>query len=162
MPQMYLGAAASPYDDRLVFIGDCGVSRLYKDGIGAAYRTAKAAASTAVFEGIATRDFERHFGKTCRSLDKDNTIGKWVFKFVPLMHRSRILRRGILRMVRAEQDRPGGARPMSMVLWDMFTGSAPYRDVLRRTLHPSFLASLAKNTLSEVRPLKRRRPVKEV
>jgi len=156
MPQMYLGAAVSPYDDGIVFIGDCGVSRLYKDGIGAAYRTAKAAASTAVFEGIAAPDFQRHFGKTYRSLDRDNRIGTWIFTFVPLMHKSRLTRRGILRMVRAEQSRSGGARPMSMVLWDMFTGSAPYRDVFRRALHPSFLASLVKSILSEIRPSKRR------
>ncbi len=82
MPQMYLGAAIQPYDDRLVFIGDCGVNRLYKDGIGGAYRAAKAAASTAVFEGIARQDFERHYGKVCRSLDKDNRIGKLIFTFV--------------------------------------------------------------------------------
>jgi CRP-like cAMP-binding protein len=31
---------------------------------------------------------------------------------------------------------------MSGVLWDTFTGSAPYRDVFRRTLHPLFLARL--------------------
>lgn len=161
MPQMYLEAAVSPYDDRLVFIGDCGVSRLYKDGIGAAYRTAKAAAATAVFEGIAALDFQRHFDKTCRSLDRDNRIGKLIFTFVPLMHKSRFLRRGILRMVRDEQNCPAGSRPMSTILWDMFTGSAPYRDVLRRTLHLSFLAALVKNILSEVRPPKRRRRPKE-
>lgn len=28
---------------------------------------------------------------------------------------------------------------MSTVLWDMFTGSAPYRDVFYRTLDPRFL-----------------------
>lgn len=162
MPQMYLGAALSPYDERLVFLGDCGVSRLYKDGIGAAYRTAKAAASTAVFEGVAAADFERHFGKTCRILDRDNRIGKLIFTFVPMMHKSSLLRRGILRMVQSEQSRSGTTRPMSMVLWDMFTGSAPYGDVFRRTLHLSFLAALAKNVLKEVRPLKRRRPAKEV
>ncbi len=162
MPQMVLGAAVSPFDDRLVFIGDCGVSRLYKDGIGAAYRTAKAAASTAVFEGIAAPDFERHFMKTCRSLDRDNRIGKWIFTFIPIMHKSRLLRRGVLRMVKAEQGRPDGARPMSNILWDMFTGSAPYRDVLGRALRLSFLASLAKNVLFEIRPLKRRRSMKEV
>jgi len=27
---------------------------------------------------------------------------------------------------------------MSMVLWDMFTGSAPYREALGRTFHPLF------------------------
>jgi hypothetical protein len=28
---------------------------------------------------------------------------------------------------------------MSTVLWDTFTGSAPYRDIFLRTLHPGFL-----------------------
>lgn len=161
MPQMYLGASVSPFDDRLVFVGDCGVSRLYKDGIGAAYRTAKAAASTAIFEGIAAPDFQRHFGKTCRSLDRDNRIGKWIFTFIPLMHKSRLLRRAVLRMVQTEQGRSDGTRPMSNILWDMFTGSAPYGDVLGRALRLSFLASLFKNILIEIRPLKKRRPMKE-
>jgi CRP-like cAMP-binding protein len=31
---------------------------------------------------------------------------------------------------------------MSTVLWDMFTGSAPYREVFLRTLHPMFLFRL--------------------
>jgi len=37
-----------------------------------------------------------------------------------------------------EQQKAGSRRPMSMVLWDTFTGSAPYRDILMRTLHPAF------------------------
>ena len=44
-----------PYADRLVLVGDSGVTRLYKDGIGAALRTAKAAAETAVLQGISSR-----------------------------------------------------------------------------------------------------------
>ena len=31
---------------------------------------------------------------------------------------------------------------MSSVLWDIFTGSAPYKSVLKRTMHPAFVASL--------------------
>ncbi len=161
MPQMYLGAAAQPYDDRLVFIGDCGVNRLYKDGIGGAYRAAKAAAATAVFKGIARQDFERHYGRVCRSLDKDNRIGKLIFTFIPLMHRSRMLRRGILRMVRAEQAGADKRRPMSLVLWDMFTGSAPYRDVFCRTFRPSFLGTLVWNIGGGIRLFGRRRKTKE-
>jgi hypothetical protein len=43
-PRLSMGSAAVPYGDRLVFIGDCGTTRRFKDGIGAAYRTAQAAA----------------------------------------------------------------------------------------------------------------------
>jgi hypothetical protein len=36
---------------------------------------------------------------------------------------------------------------MSSVLWDVFTGSAPYREILLRTLHPRFPATLAWNVV---------------
>ncbi|MFZ1059838.1 MAG: hypothetical protein WAP47_11695 [Candidatus Rokuibacteriota bacterium] len=34
---------------------------------------------------------------------------------------------------------PAGCNMMSIVLWDMFTGSAPYREIFFRTLDPRFL-----------------------
>jgi hypothetical protein len=45
-------------------------------------------------------------------------------------------------MTEREQDRAGRARLMSQVLWDMFTGSAPYRDIFLLTLRPSFLGGM--------------------
>jgi hypothetical protein len=36
---------------------------------------------------------------------------------------------------------------MSQVLWDLFTGSAPYREVLINTVHPGFLARFSWNLL---------------
>jgi len=39
------------------------MSRLNKDGIGSAYRTAKAAAATAVFSGISANDFRKGLGR---------------------------------------------------------------------------------------------------
>jgi hypothetical protein len=41
-------------------------------------------------------------------------------------------------MVSNEQEAGPDRRPMSMVLWDTFTGSAPYREIFTRTLHPRF------------------------
>jgi hypothetical protein len=130
--------AVNPFADRVVFIGDCGVTRLFKDGIGAAYRTAKAAAVTAVFEGIGAEDFRRHFWPACQYLSTDNQIGRIVFAVTRQIQARRFLRRGVWRMVTAEQRKASGLRRMSMVLWDTFTGSAPYRSVFLRTLHPAF------------------------
>jgi hypothetical protein len=48
-------------------------------------------------------------------------------------------------MTEREQAGTGGSRHMSEVLWNMFTGSAPYREILFRTLHPAFLGGLAWN-----------------
>jgi len=138
-PRIAVGSAHEPFSDRIVFIGDIGVTRLYKDGIGAAYRTAKAAATTAIFQGISKADFKKHYWPTCRNIELDNSIGKVVFLVTGLIQKFRFARRAVLRMTAAEQKRDGPQKHMSTVLWDTFTGSAPYREIFLRTLHPAFL-----------------------
>ena len=138
-PLASLGDALNPFADRVVLIGDCGVSRLNKDGIGSAYRAAKAAATTAIFEGVSSDDFRGHYWPVCRSISHDNRFGKLAFAIVNVMKKMQFLTSGVLRMAKREQLKQGKQRRMSMVLWDMFTGSAPYREVFLRTLHPYFL-----------------------
>ncbi|MHC4108674.1 MAG: NAD(P)/FAD-dependent oxidoreductase [Planctomycetota bacterium] len=141
LPRINVRGSKQPFADRVVFIGDCGVTRLYKDGIGAAYRTAKAAATTAVFEGIGTEDFRAHYQPACKAIHRDNALGKVIFAVTREIQRRRFARRALLRMTEREQ-RQGGARLMSQVLWDTFTGSAPYREIFLRTLRPAFLGGL--------------------
>jgi flavin-dependent dehydrogenase len=147
-PKMAVRGAQRPFADRIVFIGDAGVTRLYKDGIGAAYRTAKAAATAAVFQGVSARHFERHYWPTCRAIERDNQLGRLIFRATSLIQKWQPAREAVLRMVAREQGKPGAARRMSMVLWDLFTGSAKYRDILRRTFHPAFAFRLSTDLLS--------------
>ena len=137
-PRLNAQGAAQPFGDRIVFIGDCGVARYNKDGIGSAYRTAKAAATTAIFQGVSALDFERHYRPVCRALRIDNVIGRVVYGVIRQIQKRRFTRRAVWRMVSREQQVEGGPRRMSMVMWDMFTGGAPYREILLRTLHPAF------------------------
>ncbi len=136
-PLINVQGAVQPFADRIVFVGDCGVTRLFKDGIGAAYRTAKAAAVTAIFEGVSAEDFRRHYSPLLWSIATDNMFGRVVFTVTRVIQKVGILRRGVLRMVSREQQADAQPR-MSTVLWDTFTGSAPYREVFIRTLHPAF------------------------
>ncbi len=152
-PRINVRGALRPFADRIVFIGDCGVSRLYKDGIGCAYRAAKAAAVTAIFEGISGKDFHRHYWPVCQTIKKDNKIGKVVYAVTRVIQETRSARRGLLRMVAREQQKEGERRQMSMVLWDTFTGSATYREVFLRSLHPSFLFRFLWNTVVGAWPL---------
>jgi hypothetical protein len=138
-------ATGPPYADRLLLIGDCGVTRLYKDGIGAAFRTAKAAASAAVFEGISAEAFRDHYGPACDAIAKDNMIGKFMFAGTTVFKHSKVSRRAILSMTQKEQTKPPAARHMSSLLWNMFTGSAPYREIFKGALHPGFIAGLMWN-----------------
>jgi len=160
-PSINVDRASIPFSDRMVFIGDTGVSRLYKDGIGAAYRTAKAAAKTAVFHGVSAEDFRKHYSPVCRALSIDNRFGKVIFLAIRLIQNLRCTRRGLLRMTEREQKDTGVRRRMSWVLWDTFTGNVSYREVFLRTLHPVFLGRLVGETAMAVLPARRGRWFKE-
>lgn len=138
-PLINVKGRAIPYRDRVVLIGDAGVTRLYKDGIGAAFRTSKAAAETAVLFGVSRVDFHRHYRPICRAIEADNRVGRVIFAGSVLLRKLRFARRAILHMARVEQHRPGAARPASSILWNLFTGSAPYRSILMVALRPAFI-----------------------
>jgi flavin-dependent dehydrogenase len=141
-PKINVLGVPRPFADRVVFIGDSGATRLYKDGIGAAYRTAKAAARTAVFHGVSEQDFATHYLPACTRIEKDNAIGRFMFGMTTYLQKSPRTRRALLAMTAAEQTRAGASRRMSAVLWDLFTGSSSYREILARTFHPGFLSRL--------------------
>ena len=81
-PRINTIGAQHPYGNRFVFIGDCGSTRLFKDGIGSAYRTSKIAASTAVFQGVSAEAFEKHYLPVCQKVEYDNDIGRLIFMVV--------------------------------------------------------------------------------
>jgi flavin-dependent dehydrogenase len=145
-PSIILGEAEGAFGDRFVTIGDCHVSRLYKDGIGNAYRTAKSAAQTAFLSGISKEDFRESYRPVCDAVARDNRFGTVVFAITGLIRKLPFLRLGVVRMTNAEQAGSSAPR-MSGVLWDTFTGNASFRDILIRALHPVFLARLLYETL---------------
>ncbi len=104
-PLINLGARKRPYGDRVVMVGDSGITRLYKDGIGAAFRTGKAAATSAIFHGVSAKDFEKHYWPTCRNIVNDNRVGKVMFATNAIMKNSRITRKAMLRMAQKEQEK---------------------------------------------------------
>ena len=82
----------------------------------------------------------------CQKMEFDNRIGKFLFKIISLFQRTQVARRAVLRMVSDEQRGKGDAeQSMSMLMWDMLTGGAPYKQVLLRTFHPAFWIRLLWN-----------------
>ena len=151
-PLINLGARKRPYGNRVVMVGDSGITRLYKDGIGAAFRTGKAAATTAVFHGVSNKDFEKHYWPTCRRIVNDNRVGRVMFATNAIMKNSRLTRRAMLGMAQKEQAKSGAKPHMSSLLWNMFTGSAPYVEMFRGTLHPGFIYNLLLNVAGGLWP----------
>lgn len=147
-PLINFKEAIHPYADRVVLIGDSASSKLYKNGIGAAYITGRAAAKAALFKGIDQKSLEKFYIPVCRDLDLDNRVGKLIFLFTRIIQKSSVLKRGLLRQVIKEQNRDGDKKLMSSALWDTFTGSAGYRNILKRFLNPVLLFNFIKSIFS--------------
>jgi len=135
--------ALNPVDDGFVAIGDASVSRLYKDGIGSALKTARQAAHTAIFEGISREAFRRRYLPLCRSIDRDNRFGSVMFRFHQWVKDSPSFLKAQARLITAEQASHDTYRPYSHVIWGMFTGSYEYRRIMSMALAPDSLVKLA-------------------
>lgn len=144
-PRINVFGATHPYADRIVFLGDSAVSRLYKDGIGAAYRAAKAASAAVVFGGISEEDLERSYGRHSKNMENDNVIGKLIFAIVGVIKPWRLASRAVLEMISYEQSKEADQQRMSAIMWDMFTGSAPYWSIALRMFHPALWGGFAKH-----------------
>ncbi len=149
-PSINIGGAKNPYSNRVVLIGDSASSKLYKNGIGAAYITGKAAAKTVFLDGISKADFKKSFRPVCSELDTDNAVGKLIFTASTIIQKSMFLKKVLFRMVVKEQGKERGKREMSSLLWDTFTGSAPYKNIMLRTLNPMLMANVAWNILTGI------------
>ena len=134
LPKMNVGAPAVPLADRVVMVGDSGSTRLFKDGLGAAYLMGKAAARTAVFAGVGRGQFEKEYLPVYRGIIRDNYFGRYLYGVTDIYRRYGFLTKGLLTAVRDEQEGPPQDRVMSSVLWDMFTGNERYRNIFPRTL----------------------------
>ncbi|MBF0622209.1 MAG: hypothetical protein HQL54_09825 [Magnetococcales bacterium] len=141
-PQIHFGDATNYYSDRVVMVGDCAVSRLYKDGIGAAYRMAKACANTVVTNGTSRADFKRFYQPTCTTMSRDNRLGHMLFTLDTVFRAVRPMREAMLAAIRSEQNKDHSKRPLSGALWDTFTGSGSYWEIVQRSMRPDVLFRL--------------------
>ena len=134
VPKMNTSAPKRPFTDRLVICGDAGSTRLMKDGIGAAYFMSKAAAKTAVFHGVSSRHFQKDYYPVYKSLIFDNWCGRYLFFITDLYKKYPLLTKGMIEVVRAEQQDPDNPKILSSILWDMFTGNERYKQIVARAL----------------------------
>jgi flavin-dependent dehydrogenase len=127
-PHIATGPAAGFYGDRFVAVGDAAVTRLYKDGIGSALRTAQCAASVAVEQGIAARNFKQHYRPVVQAIEDDNRYGRWLFRAWQHIKAEGILSRLGERTLLAEEHMNHSAH--GALLWSLFTGDESYRHIM--------------------------------
>lgn len=146
-PHIAVGAARPLYADRFVAVGDAGITRLYKNGIGSALRTARRAAFTAVNYGVSEAAFRAHYGPLCREIAWDNQVGRVLFHFAPLYQNHHWFARPQLQTIAHEQALPPAQRLHSRLLWGMFTGAYTYTQLLLMALHPRLHSRIIRSML---------------
>ena len=135
LPKMNVQAPVSPFTDRVVLCGDAGSTRLFKDGIGAAYIMGKAAARTAVFQGVGKEHFLKEYYPVYKSIINDNLFGKFLFSVTDIVKKYKALTKGMLAVVQKEQEDTDNQKVMSSILWDMFTGNERYKNIFMRSMN---------------------------
>jgi flavin-dependent dehydrogenase len=141
-PRVAVSMASNYYADRLVAVGDAAATRLYKDGIGAAFITAEAAAGTAIQRGVASKDFAAGYRPICRRIAADNRYGRWLFRLWAVRQQSPRLLSIWRQAILAEASLPPSAQVHTRVLWGIFTGSESYQRLFWLSLSRAALSSL--------------------
>jgi flavin-dependent dehydrogenase len=132
------------FGDRWVAVGDAAVTRLYKDGIGSAFFTAKSAMEAAVHCGISRRAFQKTYAPFCRTIARDNLYGRFLFRIWSYTLRTPRLLHAWTNIVRQEVNRLAKHPVHIRILWGMFTGDELYRDLFWLSLSPRALYGLVR------------------
>ncbi len=135
-PRIATHPARGYYGDRWAAVGDAAVTRLYKDGIGSAFYTARAAAHTILTWGVSRPALARRYAPCCRRIARDNLYGRALFRLWHITLHSPLLLRAWMRALRREAALPREERIHERILWGMFTGDEPYRRLFRLALSP--------------------------
>ncbi len=132
-PKLSLNTAKGGFTDRIVFIGDAGSTRLFKDGIGASYIMGKAAAMTVILHGIGKNHFAEHYHPVYNRTRIDNLYGKFVYMITNAYKNLGPLTESMVNVVKKEQQKKNEKFPrLSSILWDTFTGNETYKNIFIR------------------------------
>ena len=136
LPWMNVKAPKVPFTNRVVMCGDSGSTRLFKDGLGAAYLMGKAAAKTAVFHGVSVEHFRKEYYPVYKSIILDNHYGTALYSVIGIYRTFTLLTRAMLNVVVKEQKSTRQEKILSSILWDMFTGNERYKSVFWKSAKP--------------------------
>ncbi len=146
-PRIAVSPSKKPFSDRLIIIGDASFSRHYKNGLESAFLTAKLAAETAFFTGIdANSFFENYYKRAKKLIINDNIYGRFLFalngfiSYVPLLTQIHF-------SLAQKKNGNASSEKIRSILWHMFTGNIPYKDIFKISLDLKLQISLLSHTI---------------
>ncbi|NIM59985.1 MAG: hypothetical protein GTO16_13755 [Candidatus Aminicenantes bacterium] len=149
-PKIVVSPSKNPYTHRLVMIGDASYSRHYKNGIESAFITARLAAETAFESGIDASSFSSSYHKQAKKMIiHDNYYGQFLFMINDIISSVPLLTQSHLSLAKQRGDKSSSGKLRS-ILWNMFTGNIPYRDIFKTSLDIKLQMSLFLKALGKI------------
>jgi len=146
-PRIAISPARNPFTDRLVIVGDASFSRHYKNGIESAFVTAQLAAKTVTDAGIDSASFSANYFKYAKKqIISDNHYGRFLLKMNDMITSSPLLTRAQISLIE-DKKKEVTSKKLRCILWNMFTGNIPYRDIFKASLDFKMQMSLFSNAL---------------
>jgi flavin-dependent dehydrogenase len=141
-PRIAIRPAHRYYGTRWVAVGDAAVTRLYKDGVGSAFFTARAAMESALDRGVSSRDFRAGYAPIFQQISQDNRYGEMLFRQWAIVTRTPALLQAWTNALHVESNWPLERRVHARILWGIFSGDEPYRALFRLTLSRSAIRGI--------------------
>ncbi len=145
-PQVPVGYARRPFADRIAIVGDAFISRYLKNGIESSHDTSRVLAEAITRHGVSQEALRRHFHRPClEQFRHDNIWGRVLFGIYEEVLRKGRLSDAYLRSVTRAAE--AGDETQARILWSVFAGDAPYREIAREVFAPRSIVRLWRNLL---------------
>ncbi|OGD19996.1 MAG: hypothetical protein A2W03_16130 [Candidatus Aminicenantes bacterium RBG_16_63_16] len=146
-PRIAVSSSKNPSTGRFVIIGDASFCRHYKNGIESAFVTARLAAEAVFRHGLDAGSLRRAFFVPARRLiARDNAYGRALFRLNETLSAVPLLAQVHYSLAR-DDSHSRASKKIRRLLWDLFTGSAPYREIFFRALDVRLQLALARHTI---------------
>jgi len=138
-PRIPVSAGKNVVTDRLLVIGEAHIARYLKGGIESAFFTGSQAAAAILAGDLSRQALLERYVRPCHARYlRDNEYGRLLFRLNGIISGSQILSRAGRWLLEREQRRPDWRdRRHTHIMWYTFTGSAPYREIVREAFYPS-------------------------
>ncbi len=129
-PRIVIGPGQWPKSSRFLVVGDAAFCRYYKNGLESAFFSAKMAAEALFNPKINRKPNQAYYKEAKSKIIKDNFYGRLLFRINDFITSFPFLTKFHISLL----HRPPGdflAAMARTILWDMFTGEKPYREIFR-------------------------------
>jgi len=148
-PRIVVSACRPPKGSRFLVVGDAAFCRYYKNGLESAFLSAKLAAG-AIFSRLPDKAPSQVYYHLARQLIvKDNLYGRILFRLNDFIASFRLLTYFHLSLVKRSAN-TFLSRKLREILWDIFTGEKPYRQIFKACFQPHLQWQLLKSLVTEI------------